>query len=130
MVFGYVFRVFCKSYCIVLKKKKKNIKKKQSLSKSSLKKWPRHDNYWTGPIWINLNYMLVRALRVYGYADTNKDARNLLDTLQPRLINAIRNEYQRTGKLWENYDPDTGFGRGTAPFTGWTSLVVLLMGDN
>ncbi len=37
-------------------------------------------------------------------------------------------EWTRTGFAWEQYDPETGAGRRTQHFTGWTSLVVKVMG--
>ncbi|RYG58419.1 hypothetical protein EON80_27130 [bacterium] len=27
---------------------------------------------------------------------------------------------------WENYDEETGQGRGCRPFTGWTALLTLM----
>ncbi|KAJ9459384.1 Mannosyl-oligosaccharide glucosidase GCS1 [Diplonema papillatum] len=97
----------------------------RSLSASSLKRVKKHDNYWTGPIWLNINYMFVRAIDQYGYS-VIPEAAQFRDTLRRRLLHLVSKEYDRTGKLWENYDPSTGEGRGTAPFTGWTTLVTLL----
>jgi hypothetical protein len=31
------------------------------------------------------------------------------------------------GRIWESYDPETGFGRGVQPFTGWSALVVRIL---
>ncbi|KAK9276690.1 hypothetical protein L1049_006226 [Liquidambar formosana] len=42
--------------------------------------------------------------------------------------NVVRNYYQ-TGYLWEQYDQKKGKGKGARPFTGWTSLVVLIMAE-
>ena len=33
-----------------------------------------------------------------------------------------------TGFAWEQYNPETGKGQRTQHFTGWTSLVVKIMG--
>ena len=38
-------------------------------------------------------------------------------------------EYKETGCFWENYDSLTGKGTGVHPFTGWTTLFVLIMGE-
>ena len=38
-------------------------------------------------------------------------------------------KYKETGFFWENYDSVTGKGTGVHPFTGWTTLFVLIMGE-
>ncbi|KAF9106691.1 Processing alpha glucosidase I [Mortierella sp. AM989] len=58
------------------------------------------ENYWKGPIWINVNYLAVHSLKT---------------------------EYERTGYVWEQYNDKTGHGQRSHPFTGWTSMVVLMM---
>eukprot|EP01061_Rhynchopus_euleeides_P003262 TRINITY_DN1252_c0_g3_i1.p1 TRINITY_DN1252_c0_g3~~TRINITY_DN1252_c0_g3_i1.p1 ORF type:complete len:837 (+),score=274.38 TRINITY_DN1252_c0_g3_i1:174-2513(+) len=98
----------------------------RSLSERSLRWWPRHDNYWTGPIWINLNYMFSRALTRYGYAQIHPEVEEFRTALNQRVTRLINEEYKRTGKIWENYNATSGHGRGTAPFTGWTSLFILM----
>ena len=42
--------------------------------------------------------------------------------------NIVRN-YKETGFFWEQYDQEDGKGIGTPAFTGWTSLVVLIMAE-
>eukprot|EP00667_Euglena_gracilis_P003579 EG_transcript_3588 len=99
----------------------------RSLRAQDARRIGRSDNYWTGPIWINLNYLMLRALHTR-YAAV-PGALELYQQLRQDLVGNILAEYERTGKLWENYNATSGRGQGTAPFTGWTVLVVLIMGE-
>lgn len=49
--------------------------------------------------------------------------------LRDIVLGTIEQQYESTGFLWESYDSRVGKGRGTHPFTGWTSLVVLIQAD-
>ncbi|KAL0269735.1 UNVERIFIED_CONTAM: hypothetical protein PYX00_007370 [Menopon gallinae] len=107
----------------------------RSLSKTSplyMKYNTEHDPpYWRGPIWININYLAVKALHHYSREGGVHSARaaNLYERLRKNLINNIYREYKRSGYVWEQYNDETGRGQGSRPFTGWSSLVVLLMGE-
>lgn len=86
--------------------------------------------YWRGPIWINCNFLAVRALQHYAVADgPNKDkAAELLGRLRHNLVQNLFENFKRTGFLWEQYNQQDGKGQRTHPFNGWSSLVVLIMG--
>lgn len=107
----------------------------RSLSKTAsiyMKKNTEHDApYWRGPIWININYLAVRAL--YHYAQLEgpyqKEAQEAYVKLREALITNIYSQYEKTGYVWEQYNDRTGQGQGCRPFTGWSSLVVLMMGE-
>jgi len=45
------------------------------------------------------------------------------------LIENIFKQYVKTGYIWEQYNDRTGQGQGCRPFTGWSALVVLMMGE-
>lgn len=92
---------------------------------------PHDPPYWRGPIWINMNYLAVRALYHYSNKDgPHRDlARQLYVELRKNVINNVKKQYMSSGYLWENYNDRTGRGQGCRPFTGWTSLVVLMMGE-
>lgn len=87
--------------------------------------------YWRGSIWINLNYLTVRA--AYHYSNVKgpyrENARKIYEGLRKNLIQNIIKQYKKTGYLWEHYNSVDGEGRGSHPFTGWTSLVVFLMAE-
>ncbi|EDV29719.1 uncharacterized protein TRIADDRAFT_19077 [Trichoplax adhaerens] len=88
--------------------------------------------YWRGPIWINMNFLVVRALHFYRSVKGpyKEVANDLYIKLRNNVVNTVFKEYQRTGYFWENYDPQTGKGQGAHPFNGWTSLVLLMMAEN
>ena len=72
--------------------------------------------------------MFSRALTQYGYNKVAPEVEEFRVTLNSRITNMIQNEFSRTRKVWENYNATSGHGRGTAPFTGWTSLFILMNG--
>ncbi|KAJ4748521.1 Mannosyl-oligosaccharide glucosidase [Rhynchospora pubera] len=109
----------------------------RSLSKIStvyMKHNTEHDPpYWRGAIWINMNYMILSSLHHYLQVDgPYKDrAGELYEELRSNLIRNIVKNYHETGFLWENYDQkNKGKGKGARPFTGWSSLVVLIMAES
>lgn len=84
-----------------------------------------------GAIWINMNYMVLSALQHYGkisgpYAN---HAQEIYRDLRDNLLKNMFRVYQKTGHLWEQYDDKTGEGKGCHPFTGWSSLVVLMISE-
>ena len=111
----------------------------RSLSKDASlynKRNTEHDApYWRGPIWLNINYLVVRALYNLNQ-DKNVDkvvraqALRIYNKLRSGLIDNVIKEYYRTGYIWEQYDDKTGHGKGCKPFTGWSALVVLMMGES
>lgn len=72
----------------------------------------RPTNYWRGPIWINVNWILYRGLRRYGFD-------GLAETLRRSMI-----ELPRRSGFFEHYDPTTGKGQGAERFA-WTAALVL-----
>ena len=129
----------------------------RSLAKSSPlynKRNTEHDPpYWRGPIWINVNYLVARALHHYSKVEGPHQARAtvLYNELRENLISNVLREYQKTGYIWEQYSDSTGAGQGCRrvifqlrfqlelyfyryliycrPFTGWSTLVMLLMSE-
>jgi len=87
--------------------------------------------YWRGSIWINCNYLAIAALDHYRTVKGPhaKLAGEIYAKLRQNVIDNIVSEYYRTGYIWEHYNDITGYGEGTHPFTGWSALVVLIMGE-
>ena len=92
------------------------------------------DNYWTSPIWMNINFLIVKSL--YGYSNNEKVPEDLREHikesyqgLRTDLINMIVNDYTDTGFIWEVYNDDTGAGMDNHPFTGWSALVANLLAE-
>jgi mannosylglycerate hydrolase MGH1-like protein/uncharacterized protein DUF547 len=69
-------------------------------------------NYWRGPVWINMNWMISRGLRGYGYGE-KADAMNR-DMMQLPM---------RFG-FHEYFDSRTGKGYGSDGFS-WTAALFL-----
>ncbi|CAG0894292.1 unnamed protein product, partial [Darwinula stevensoni] len=103
----------------------------RSLAKSSnfyQRKNTDHDPpYWRGDIWMNMNFLALRALHHYANVPGpyKSQAQELYSKLRMNVIETIYNEYLRTGYFWERYSDKTGQGKGCSPFNGWTSLVLL-----
>ncbi|KAL9655054.1 hypothetical protein ABK040_008837 [Willaertia magna] len=85
------------------------------------------ENYWRGPIWININYLTLRSL--YKCKDETKLCEQLYNTTRDRLVTTLGVEWRRSKTLYEQYNAETGHGQGARPFTGWTSLIALILGE-
>ncbi|KNE71673.1 hypothetical protein AMAG_16227 [Allomyces macrogynus ATCC 38327] len=85
------------------------------------------ENYWRGAVWVNYNYLVLSALHKYGASDPA--AREVYDHVRKDVIRMVMDGFRATGFLYENYDGESGKPRGSHPFTGWTSLVVLIMAE-
>lgn len=103
----------------------------RSLSKNDTY-FHKGEDYWRGHIWINMNYLILDALRYYSQqGDLNEETKQLATQIYRELrVNLVENvyrEYTSTGYAWEQYNESTGKGQRTKNFLGWTSLVVLIM---
>ncbi|XP_024994177.1 mannosyl-oligosaccharide glucosidase GCS1-like isoform X1 [Cynara cardunculus var. scolymus] len=108
----------------------------RSLSKTSsmyMRRNTEHDPpYWRGPIWMNMNYLILSSLHYYSKEEGpyRERAGTIYDELRSNLIRNVMKNHKQTGYLWEQYDQKKGNGKGAHPFTGWTSLVLLIMAES
>lgn len=68
--------------------------------------------YWRGPVWININWFLMRGLERYGYREHSS-----------RLRTTIRELCERSG-FYEYFDPATGQGHGSVLFS-WSAALLI-----
>ncbi|XP_077575739.1 mannosyl-oligosaccharide glucosidase [Stigmatopora nigra] len=107
----------------------------RSLSKADplyMKRNTEHDApYWRGAVWININYLAVRALHHYSNipGTYQKQAASLYEELRTNIIINVYRQYAETGYIWEQYNDATGRGQGSHPFTGWSALTLLMMAE-
>lgn len=96
------------------------------------------ENYWRGNIWMNINYLCLEALKSYypeiafgrsqKFDAATKEAHRVYTHLKDNLIENVYQNWQETNFVYENYDPYDGHGKGAKQFTGWTSLIVNILG--
>ncbi|CAH0553767.1 unnamed protein product [Brassicogethes aeneus] len=107
----------------------------RSLAPSSplyMKRNTEHDPpYWRGQVWINVNYLAIAALNHYGEVEGpfRNQAREIYRELRANVMENVVRQYRKSGYVWEQYNDKTGEGSGCRPFTGWTALVVNIMGE-
>ena len=87
--------------------------------------------YWRGYIWMPINYLALQALHTYAAlpGPHQRACEKAYTELRANLLRTVLASYTETGFFWEQYDDKTGAGRRSHPFTGWTALVVNIMGE-
>ncbi|KAG7195211.1 Processing alpha glucosidase I [Scheffersomyces spartinae] len=92
------------------------------------------EDYWRSPIWININYLILDALKYYRsvlseYANEELQSRMsvLYKNLRANIINNMLDQWVKTGYVWEQYNDEDGHAQRTKNFLGWSSLVVEIM---
>jgi len=67
------------------------------------------DNYWTSPIWMNINFLIAGSLHNYSLDETIEagllaEIQAHYKELRMNLINMLTSQYESTGYIWEVYD--------------------------
>ena len=68
--------------------------------------------YWRGPVWINIDWLLLRGLARYGFEEHSRHLRETIVEL-----------VEDTG-FYEYFHPATGAGHGSDLFS-WTAALLL-----
>ena len=71
--------------------------------------------YWRGPVWILSNYLMMHGLLNYGF---KAQAVELADKTQRLLVE----DFQKSGGMNENYNPETGAPDASGHFVSWNLL--------
>lgn len=98
----------------------------RSLSRRD-KYYMKNDQYWTGPIWIHMNFLVLRGLRLF--YPRNLAAKELYSSLRANVMRNIFRVWEETGYIFENYNDLDGSGQKGHPFYGWTSTIVLIINE-
>ena len=104
----------------------------RSLSKSD-EFFGTGENYWRGSIWVNVNYLILDALKHYSRPESIASfevktlSAEIYNELRRNLVDNVYKHWLKTNTVWESYDGLTGAQRGAKCFTGWTALTANIM---
>lgn len=87
------------------------------------------ENYWRGAVWMPINYLVLRACKLYYWEDSKvgSEVQELYHLLRSRLMETVYRNYEETGYLFENYHE--GKGHRGHPFYGWTALIGNILSE-
>jgi len=91
-------------------------------------KFQGNSDYWTGPIWVNFQYLLLRA--IHKYYPNNGQGEIVAKSLWPDFVGNMLKDFNDTGYIWEHYNWTTKNGEGNHPFTGWSTLITLIITED
>jgi mannosyl-oligosaccharide glucosidase len=98
----------------------------RSLSKSDLL-YHTGEDYWRGNIWVNLNYLTLKGLKLYYHDD--QESMQIYEEIRAKLIKTIYNNWLVSGMFYEQYSDVNGEGLRARPFNGWSSLVLEILSE-
>ena len=89
--------------------------------------YQKGEQYWTEPIWMNINYLILRGLNKH-YMKTG-NVENIYARLRNNLLRVVWTNWSKTMTFWENYSSLSGKGQRSPAFYGWTTLVILILSE-
>jgi hypothetical protein len=118
--------------------------------RESIEKIKGGNSNWRGPIWMPMNYLIIKTLDKFKYEDLDRKigsttVHDLKKEICKRVVSLFEpihdtpiymgEDYRyRKHPLWVNhtlfyeyFDPDTGKGLGACHQTGWTALIAELV---
>ncbi|MBN1939524.1 MAG: hypothetical protein JW843_08055 [Candidatus Aminicenantes bacterium] len=75
---------------------------------------------WQGPIWPHANWMVIHALRHYGFPDAARE-------VAERVTRVCLDDLETNGMMHENYHADTGAPLAAPDFISWNLLVAQMI---
>lgn len=91
-----------------------------SLSTNSSLYLSTKDAYWRGPVWININYLVLRGLSLFYTSE-----KEYYQRLRREVVETVCSNLAKKGYFYENYIH--GKGSFSYPFTGWTALIAIIV---
>ena len=86
-------------------------------------------NYWRGPIWININFMVLRGLKLFYWEAPG--VQDIYNSLRNNIIANVCGKFEERGYIFEHYNQEyDGTGHGNHPFNGWSSLISLIINED
>lgn len=55
------------------------------------------------------------------------DAKAIYQKIRQGMVSAVYQNWKKDHIIWEQYDNQSGKGLMTSPFTGWSTLVLLIL---
>jgi mannosyl-oligosaccharide glucosidase len=89
--------------------------------------YKKGQNYWTSPIWINLNYLIIKSLNNLRSIPEFSHLAKEYEEIRLSVVNNMVKNFKENGFIWEVYDDMDGHGKYNHPFTGWSALIVNLI---
>ena len=70
--------------------------------------------------------MILMGLKLF-YNDQGQDVYNQIRT---NVLDNMKNQFENTGFIWETYNWTTAQGQDNHPFTGWSTLALLMITED